>query len=158
MSEEILGTAKTVPRAMIYSIIINGFLGGGMLLAVLYCAGDLEAAAQSPTGYPFIAIFASGVKSTAGATAMVSITVVLAWSNAIGCLASASRMMWSFARDKGLPFAPILSKVYQFHQVSTRSNLKLGADSLGTSNGFNHRRNNQCHAPRAHKYRLYDSL
>jgi choline transport protein len=111
MSEEIKGAAKTVPRAMIYSIMINGFLGGGMLLATLYCAGDLETAAASPTGYPFIAIFANGVKSTAGATVMVSITVVMAWSNAIGCLASASRMMWSFARDKGLPFASVLSKV-----------------------------------------------
>lgn len=71
MSEEIKGAAKTVPRAMIYSIMINGFLGGGILLATLYCAGDLQAAADSPTGYPFIAIFASGVKSTAGATVMV---------------------------------------------------------------------------------------
>jgi amino acid transporter len=129
---------------MMYSIIINGFLGGGMLLAILYCAGDIETAAESPTGYPFIAIFASGVRSVGGATVMVSITVVMAWSNAIGCLASASRMMWSFARDRGLPFAPLLSKVCQFHQilVSTRSNFNLGPNSISTSNGFNHSRNN----------------
>jgi choline transport protein len=117
MSEEIKGAAKTVPRAMIYSIIMNGFLGGGMLLPTLYCAGDLETAATSPTGYPFVAIFASGVKSIGGATVMISITVVMAWSNAIGCLASASRMMWSFARDNGLPFAPVLSKVYSAHLI-----------------------------------------
>jgi choline transport protein len=48
---------------------------------------------------------------------MISITVVMAWSNAIGCLASASRMMWSFARDNGLPFAPVLSKVYSAHLI-----------------------------------------
>ncbi|CAG8956651.1 hypothetical protein HYFRA_00011962 [Hymenoscyphus fraxineus] len=126
MSEEIKGAARTVPRAMVYSIVINGFLGGGMLLATIYCAGDLEKAADSPTGYPFIAIFATGVRSVAGATVMVSITVIMAWSNAIGCLASASRMMWSFARDNGLPFAPQLSK------VQTRSALPMSAITVVT--------------------------
>lgn len=111
MSEEIKGAARTVPRAMFWSIIINGILGFGMLLAILYCQGDIEKAAASPTGYPFIAIFATGTGSIAGATAMVSITVFMAWCNAIGALASASRMMWSFARDNGLPFSNKLSKV-----------------------------------------------
>lgn len=111
MSEEIRGAARTVPKAMLWSIMINGFLGFGMLLAVLYCQGDIEAAAATPTGYPFIAIFASGVQSISGATVMVSITVFMAWCNAVGALASASRMMWSFARDNGLPFARQLSSV-----------------------------------------------
>ncbi|KAM3077563.1 hypothetical protein ACMFMG_006900 [Clarireedia jacksonii] len=121
MSEEIKGAARTVPRAMLSSIIINGILGFGMLLAILYCQGDISAAAESPTGYPFIAIFASGVQSIASATVMVSITVFLAWCNAIGCLASASRMMWSFARDNGLPFSSTLSK------IETRSLLPMAA-------------------------------
>jgi len=111
MSEEIKGAARTVPKAMFWSIIINGFLAFGMLLAILYCQGDIEAAVETPTGYPFIAIFASGVQSIGGATAMVSITVFMAWCNAIGALASASRMMWSFARDNGLPFSLQLSRV-----------------------------------------------
>lgn len=147
MSEEIKGAAKTVPKAMIYSIMINGFLGGGILLATLYCAGDLQAAAASPTGYPFIAIFANGVKSTVGATIMVSIVVVMAWSNAIGALASASRMMWSFARDNGFPFPQVLAKVRHFltilmpfsniqKQVQTRSALPLAAIMVVTTSAM----------------------
>jgi hypothetical protein len=102
---------------MLSSIVINGILGFGMLLAILYCQGDISAAAESPTGYPFVAIFASGVQSLSGATVMVSIVIFMAWCNAIGCLASASRMMWSFARDKGLPFSSTLSKViYQLRR------------------------------------------
>jgi amino acid transporter len=114
MSEEIKGATKTVPRAMFYSIIINGILGFGILLAVLYCQGDLASAALTPTGYPFIAIFARGVQSIGGATAMVSLVVFMGFCNAIGALASTSRMLWSFARDNGLPFSSRLSKVVDF--------------------------------------------
>ncbi|PQE03917.1 amino acid polyamine transporter I protein [Rutstroemia sp. NJR-2017a BVV2] len=144
MSEEIKGAARTVPRAMLSSIIINGILGFGMLLAILYCQGDISAAAESPTGYPFIAIFASGVQSIAGATVMVSIVIFMAWCNAIGCLASASRMMWSFARDKGLPFSSTLSKVQDRSLLPmaailavTVSAALLGLINIGSTTVFN---------------------
>jgi len=144
MSEEIKGAARTVPKAMFWSIIINGLLGFGMLLAMLYCQGDIAAAAVTPTGYPFIAIFASGVQSIGGATAMVSITVFMAWCNAIGALASASRMMWSFARDNGLPFARQLSQVEAKSLlpmvailVVTVSAALLGLINIGSTTVFN---------------------
>lgn len=35
----------------------------------------------------------------------------LAWCAVIGFLATASRMTWSFARDRGLPFHRFISKV-----------------------------------------------
>ena len=96
---------------MILSTVINGLLALGMLLAVLFCAGDVDSAiATAPNGYPFIAIFAAGVGSNAGATAMASIVLVLELCSAAAALAAASRMMWSFARDRGLPGSIILSK------------------------------------------------
>lgn len=66
---------------------------------------------MSPTGFPFIQVFYNGVKSKAGATVMASIVVALAWCAVIGFLATASRMIWSFARDRGLPFHRLISKV-----------------------------------------------
>lgn len=111
MSEEIKGAARTVPRAMVSSIVLNGIVGFGMLMSILYCQGDLSTAGETATGYPFIEIFASGVQSIGGATAMTSIVLFLSWANAIGSFASASRMMWSFARDNGMPFSRGLSRV-----------------------------------------------
>lgn len=67
---------------------------------------------MSPTGFPFIQVFYDGVKSKAGTTVMVSIVVALTWCAVIGFLATASRMIWSFARDRGLPFHALISKVY----------------------------------------------
>ena len=42
---------------------------------------------------------------------MGAIVLVLTWACATGIITTASRMTWSFARDKGTPFSSILSKV-----------------------------------------------
>lgn len=57
---------------MCASVIINGLLGLGMLIAVLFCLGNLEDALSTPTGFPFIEIFRQATNSTSGGTVMVS--------------------------------------------------------------------------------------
>lgn len=42
---------------------------------------------------------------------MVSLVVALFWCAVIGFVATASRMTWSFARDRGVPFHRFISKV-----------------------------------------------
>lgn len=42
MSEEIENAAVNVPRAMYTTMILNGSTGFAMLLAVLFCMGDLD--------------------------------------------------------------------------------------------------------------------
>ena len=42
MSEEIDNAALNVPRAIFTTMIINGATGFGMVLAVLFCLGDIE--------------------------------------------------------------------------------------------------------------------
>ena len=111
MAEEIKNAAVVVPRAMIFSIAINGIMGFGMLLALLFCLGDPETALSTPTGYPFIAIFLQAVDSVSGALTMSAIITTLATLGTISWVAGASRMTWSFARDRGLPGWRYLSKV-----------------------------------------------
>ena len=112
MSEEVKDAPRNVAKSMILSTIINGVLAFGMLLVVLFCAGDVtDAINNAPNGYPFVLIFAQAVGSNGGATAMASIVLILELCSAAAGLAAASRMMWSFARDRGLPGSAILSKV-----------------------------------------------
>ena len=42
MSEEIDNAALNVPRAIFTTMIINGATGFGMVLAVMFCLGDIE--------------------------------------------------------------------------------------------------------------------
>lgn len=103
MSEEIHNPSVVVPRSIVLSIMINGSLGFSMIIAVLFCMGNIEDALQTPTGFPFIEIFLQATKSVSGAAAMASIIAALAVSATVGLLASTSRMFWSFARDRGIP-------------------------------------------------------
>ncbi|KAL8770840.1 MAG: hypothetical protein Q9209_003491 [Squamulea sp. 1 TL-2023] len=113
MSEEIANASTNVPRSMITSILLNGTLGFAMLIAVLFCSVDLtaEAIIETPTGYPFMAIFVQATQSIGGSTGMGVVIVVLGICATIAFVASASRMTWSFARDHGLPLYRYLSKV-----------------------------------------------
>jgi amino acid transporter len=56
-------------------------------------------------------IFLESTKSVGGTAAMASIITALAMCANVGFLASASRVLWAFARDRGIPGHRILSKV-----------------------------------------------
>lgn len=111
MAEEVSNAAKTIPRAIIGSMCINGAVGFVMMITILFCLGDVESVLGTATGYPFIQIFYDSTNSYAGATVMVAIVLALTWMCATGIITTASRMTWSFARDRGTPFAGFLSKV-----------------------------------------------
>lgn len=119
MSEEVRSANVVVPRALIYTIIINGALGFSMVIALMFCTGDVDAAVEAADKvfYPFIQIFEDSVKSTPGACIMVGVILTMAITSCISTYASASRMMWSFARDKGLPFDTYLVRVSNYRST-----------------------------------------
>ena len=111
MAEEIEDAAVVIPRSMIASVAMNGALGFSIIIAVLFCLGDREAALKTLTKYPFIEIFTQAVQSKAGGSAMTAVIVwAMIFAN-VGLLASSSRMLWAFAREKGLPGHKYLARV-----------------------------------------------
>ena len=111
MSEEILNASTAVPTSIMLSVLINGSLGFGMLLAMLFCLGDIDKALDSATGYPFMDIFLQATDSVAGTAVMGSIITTMGITTSVGMLASASRQFWSFARDRGIPGWRLWSQV-----------------------------------------------
>lgn len=107
----VANAAINIPRAICGSMIVNGILGFAMMLTVLFCIGDLETVVGTDTGFPFIQVFIDSVGNVAGATVMTAVVMALTWSCAIGITTTASRMTWSFARDRGTPFSHYLMKV-----------------------------------------------
>lgn len=103
MSEEIKDASIVVPRSIMLSIFINGATGFGMVIATLYCIGNVDDALNSPTDYPFMEILAQATGSIGGATVLAAIIAVMQISGAVGFLASASRMLWSFSQDRAVP-------------------------------------------------------
>lgn len=113
MAEEIHNAAIVLPRAMMLCVLINGILGFGMLIALLFCMGDIQDALSTRTGYPFIEIFFHSTGSTVGAVLMSTIVLVISMFGVMGMLAAASRQFWSFSRDRAVPGWRVWSKVSQ---------------------------------------------
>lgn len=103
MAEEIHNAPIVVPRAILRSVLVNGTLGFAMMIVVLYCISDLDLALAENPMYPIMWIFRQALGSVAGAAAMSSIIVVMSFSATTGVMASASRILWAFARDRGVP-------------------------------------------------------
>ncbi|KAG9236192.1 putative GABA permease [Amylocarpus encephaloides] len=146
MAEEIKNASIVVPRAMLISIILNGILGFSMLIAYLFCLGNLDAVLEQAElgNYPFLFVFKTSTGSTAGAAVMGMIVVTLGVCSTVGVLASSSRMLWSFSRDRGIPLWQQFSKldrrtsipVYTIAFTTTISVL-LSLIILGSSVAFN---------------------
>lgn len=85
------------------TILLNGMMGFAMVIAVLFCIGDVDGILATNTGYPFMEIFLQATHSVTGSAVMAALITILAICATVGLLASTSRMLWSFARDKGIP-------------------------------------------------------
>lgn len=81
MSEELRDAAYTLPRAMIWTAIVNSSLGFVMLITFCMCIGNLEEVLTTPTMQPHIQVLYNATQSTAGATALAAITVTMVCSN-----------------------------------------------------------------------------
>jgi choline transport protein len=102
-------------------MIINGIIGFAMMITVLFCVGDAKSVLDTKTGFPFLQIFLNSVKSASGAVGMGVVVLILTWACATGITTTASRMTWSFARDRGTPFSRQLGKVDQRTRVPINS-------------------------------------
>ncbi|RJE20120.1 Amino acid permease [Aspergillus sclerotialis] len=144
MAEEASNASVAIPRAILLSVLINGTLGFTMLIAVLFCMGDVKAAINTPTGYPYIEIFHQATDSISGALGMSSILLIIAICSVIGMLAATSRQFWSFARDRGVPGWRFWSKVSPTTHIPTYSVLLtmtvsclLGLINIGSAVALN---------------------
>ena len=111
MSEETRDASLVLPRATFLAILINGGFGFVMMITFCFTMGSPAVVLQTYTGYPFIQAFYDVTNSYAGATIMVVILVVTITSSCISTVATVSRQMWAFARDRALPFSSVISHV-----------------------------------------------
>ena len=73
VAEEIENATTVIPRSMIISVLLNGTLGFGMLIAILFSIGTVDQVLNSGLPIAFIGIFERTTNSAAGATALVSL-------------------------------------------------------------------------------------
>lgn len=114
MAEEVQNADVVVPWSMVSTTILNGALGFAMVIVVLFVTPDIEPALESQTGslgYPFMDIFLTATGSLGGATVMIAVVLVICAFATVAFVATTSRLIWSFARDRGFPGWRHVSKV-----------------------------------------------
>lgn len=120
MAEEIHSANIVIPWCMVSTTLLNGILGFAMLIVVLFVTVDSGAVLASPSGllgFPFMQIFYDATGSISGASTMISIIIIMIICAAIAFLATSSRVVFAFGRDRGLPFWRSMSTVCRYRVV-----------------------------------------
>ncbi|KAJ2966670.1 hypothetical protein NQ176_g10038 [Zarea fungicola] len=144
MSEEIEDAGVIVPRAMVWSFLLNVPFTFGLLLTYLFCIGDVQKALSDKTGFPFIYVFQRATGSVAGASGLTIVVLVLLITVTISSLASTSRQTFAFARDNGFPFSKWLGTVHPTWHVPVNAvtftclfSMILSLINIGSTVAFN---------------------
>ncbi|KAH7361173.1 GABA permease [Pyrenochaeta sp. MPI-SDFR-AT-0127] len=143
MTEEIKNARKQAPRAIIMSVYIGFFTGFIWLIALCFCIGDLETTGTTATGVPVIEIIFNSTGSVAGASTLASMIAIIALVSANSLMAEGSRAVYAFARDNGLPYSDLLSKVSSrsvpMNAIILTAVVQMAFNSIyfGTTTGFN---------------------
>jgi amino acid transporter len=110
ISEEVRDAGLVIPRAMVISFFVNGFLGVIALVTFLFCIPSVYDALNDSTGYPILYVLRSSM-SNETVTGLMAILLILMTASNIDFAASASRQIFALARDKGLPSSTWIAHV-----------------------------------------------
>jgi urea carboxylase system permease len=116
LSEETNDPRRTAPKAITRCMLVSGVGGGLLILGALMAAPDITSGRLSTEGIAYVLTSQAGDVFGKIVLAVVAISI---FSAALAIQASASRVMFSMARDGRLPFARALAK------VSTRTKTPL---------------------------------
>ncbi|KAH3994513.1 hypothetical protein HBI56_160530 [Parastagonospora nodorum] len=144
MSEELRDASHTLPRAMIWTAIVNSSMGFLMLITFCFCLGDVDSVLHTATGQPHIQAMFNATQSVSGTTALASITTIMAVFGCVNNVATCSRQLFAFARDHGVPGGAFLSYVRPGWDIPLNSvivsfavSIALSMINLGSTVAFN---------------------
>ncbi|KAK6821272.1 hypothetical protein PG987_015672 [Apiospora arundinis] len=101
MSEETKKAKSAVPRAIFWSIFMNGFMAIIQMSVFLISMGPIDVAMQAYV--PSLTVLYNTVKSKRAATTVWTLFWFVSMSSNLASIASVSRLSWAWARDGGLP-------------------------------------------------------
>ncbi|KAF2212809.1 hypothetical protein CERZMDRAFT_40548 [Cercospora zeae-maydis SCOH1-5] len=143
LAEELPNAARHVPTAIIGAIVANGFMGLAYVIVILFSMGPLDRVLATPTGQPFIQVYADAANSL-GASIMTVLPMISGTMACVAATTSCSRTLWSFARDKGVPFSSYFAHIDKRNKVPTRAiilvtiiNALVGLIYIGNPQAYN---------------------
>lgn len=144
MAEEVHRPERMIPIAIMGTVAIGFVTAWFYSVSMFFSMQDLDGLFATLTGVPILELYYQALSVKAGAIVLEGLVI----ATGIGCMIAShtwqSRLCWSFARDRGLPFSNILSRVHpgldvplQAHFFSCVIVAVLGCLYLGSYTAFN---------------------
>ncbi|KAF5672512.1 choline permease [Fusarium heterosporum] len=102
LTEEMPNPSRDAPRAMMLAVVIGGVTGFVFILVILFCLTDPATILATSTGMPIVELFLQNTKSRAAATVLALMLSVCFINGTSASITSASRLLYSMARDNGI--------------------------------------------------------
>lgn len=128
LSEETSDPRRTAPRAIVLCMLVSAIGGGLMILGALMAAPDLKSEELTLGGIPYIL---EAVLPTWLANFVLAMVAISIFSAVLAISASATRVVFSMARDGRLPFAKQLSYVSPKTQTPILAATVVSAFAIG---------------------------
>lgn len=143
LAEEIPDPKRNVPRAMAAQLIIGFILALCYLIAVLYSVSSFEDLANATFATPLAEAYRQAMGSNDGSLGMLVVIFLPTLACEIGVCITASRMLWTLARDNATPFSQFLALVNHRHKNPFNATFAsgciatvLGCIYIGSSTAF----------------------
>ncbi|KAA8566245.1 hypothetical protein EYC84_008845 [Monilinia fructicola] len=120
MSEETHDAAIRGPMAIRWAVTISGVVGWMLTVTFCFCATDLDAILNSPTGMPAAQIFLNAAGNRGG-TAMWFFVILVQFFTGCSAMLADTRMAYAFARDGALPFSNFWARVNPYTHTPVNS-------------------------------------
>ncbi|KAF5549070.1 amino acid polyamine transporter I [Fusarium mexicanum] len=144
LAEEVTNASRTVPQALMSTIVIGFVTAFAFTLAMLYSLTNFDQVLENTTGVPIYEIWYQASRSEAAATVFISILLCIALFALNACVECSSRLTWAFARDNALLGSRSLGQVHPRLQVpvwalcaNSAVIFIIGCIYLGSSSAFN---------------------
>lgn len=118
-AEETVHASHAVPRGILRSVLVSGIFGWLLLIALVLAIPNLDDAVQEG-GNVFFWILAHVLPQSLAIALCIGITMAQAICG-LATLTSASRMVYAFARDGGMPGSRWLKQVSPVHRTPVAS-------------------------------------
>ena len=144
MAEEVPQPERNIPIAIMATVAIGFTTSWFYCLSMFFSMTDLNGLINSVTEVPILELYYQALNNTAGAIVLESLLLVTGMGCLIACHTWQTRLVWSFARDRGVPGHQWISQVnhtldvpLHSHNVSCFIVGVLGLLYLGSSTAFN---------------------
>ncbi len=149
LAEEVPRPERNIPIAICGTVVIGFVTAWSFAIAMFFSLyGPFEQLLETPTGVPILALFYSALTGRKAQVAGAIILESLILATGIGCQIAShtwqSRLLWSFARDGGVPGHKYFAKCSETLDVPLRAHLfscclnaLVGMLYLGSYTAFN---------------------